>query len=274
MTLRRLALLALPIAALATACGDPDSVGTTPDTTIAGIEHPMGADEPILRLTVAGGFVPVESAFANVPQITIYGDGTVITPGVMTMIYPGPMVAPLNQRTISEEGIQRVLDAADAAGLLAPAPSYESPGAQQVADAPTTELVINAGGGQWTHSAYALDMAADTAAREQLLAFVTSLSDLGALAGADTLGPEEPYVADQYRIRAVANPEHTSDLQPTVVPWPDPAVNLAEATECAIVSGPTVTEALLAANQLTWFTQDGVTYSLMVRPLLPGDPAC
>ena len=111
MTLRRLALLALPIAALATACGDPDSVGTTPDTTIAGIEHPMGADEPILRLTVAGGFVPVESAFANVPQITIYGDGTVITPGVMTMIYPGPMVAPLNQRTISEEGIQRVLDA-------------------------------------------------------------------------------------------------------------------------------------------------------------------
>ena len=70
--------------------------------------------------------MPVEQAFGNVPSVTIYGDGRVITPGATTMLFPGPLVGPLFQQTMSEDGIQQVLAAAAAAGLLAEPPSYES----------------------------------------------------------------------------------------------------------------------------------------------------
>ena len=53
-----------------------------------------------------------------------------------------------------------------------------------------------------------------------------------------------------------------------------PAVDLAAAAECAVAGGPAVTAAFADATQLTWFTQDGVTYSLLVRPLLPGEQGC
>ena len=274
MKLHRLALVALPAALLLVACGDSDAVSTTPDTTVAGIDHPTGPDDVVLQLTVAGGFVPVEQAFGNVPSVTIYGDGRVITPGATTMIFPGPLVGPLFQQTMTEDGIQQVLAAADAAGLLAEPPSYESAAADRVADLPTTELVINAAGGQWTHSAYALGEANDTPERQQLLDFVTSLGDLSTLAGPDSLGAPEPYVADQYRIRATPDPEESEDVEPTLVAWPEPTVDLASATECAVAGGPAVTAAFAEATQLTWFTQDGVTYSLLVRPLLPGDQGC
>jgi hypothetical protein len=274
MKLHRLALVALPAALLLVACGDDDPVTSTPDTTVAGIDHPTGADEVVLQLTVAGGFVPVEQAFGNVPTVTIYGDGTVITPGATTMIFPGPLVGPLFQQTMTEDGIQQVLAAAEAAGLLAAPPSYESADADRIADAPTTELMINAGGGQWTHQAYALNEATATPERQQLLDFVNSLGDLSTLAGPDTLSTPETYVPEQYRIRATPNPEEPQDVQPTVVPWPDSSVDLSAATECAVAGGPAVTDAFAEATQLTWFTQGGVTYSLLVRPLLPGEQGC
>ena len=274
MKLHRLALVALPAALLLVACGDSVAVTSTPDTTVAGIQHPTGPDDVVLQLTVAGGFVPVEQAFGNVPSVTIYGDGTVITPGATTMIFPGPLVGPLFQQTMTEDGLQQVLGAAEAAGLLATPPSYESAGADRMADLPTTELVINAAGGQWTHQAYALSEATDTPERQRLLDFVTSLGDLTTLAGPDALGAPEPYVADSYRIRATPDPEEPEDVQPTVVAWPEPAVDLAAAAECAVAGGPAVTAAFADATQLTWFTQDGVTYSLLARPLLPGEQGC
>ena len=197
-----------------------------------------------------------------------------ITPGATTMIFPGPLVGPLFQQTMTEDGLQQVLGAADAAGLLAEPPSYESAAADRMADLPTTELVINAGGGQWTHQAYALGEATDTAERQNLLDFVTSLGDLSTLAGPDALSPAEPYVADQYRIRATPDPQEPEDVEATVVEWPDPTVDLAAAAECAVAGGPAVTAAFADATQLTWFTQGGVTYSVLVRPLLPGDQGC
>ena len=59
-----------------------------------------------------------------------------------------------------------------------------------------------------------------------------------------------------------------------MVAWPESAVDLAAAGECAVAGGPAVTAAFADATQLTWFTQDGVTYSLLARPLLPGEQGC
>jgi hypothetical protein len=74
-------------------------------------------------------------------------------------------------------------------------------------------------------------------------------------------------------VRATPNPATPSDITPTVIPWPDPAFDLSAATQCAVLEGPAVAT-LLAANQLSWFTQNGTTYSLAARPALPGDASC
>lgn len=278
MKLRR-AVVTLPAAvaamALLSACGSEAVVagpGTT--TTAPAMAHPTGADEVVLKLEVGGGLVPVEVAFGNVPALTIYGDGTVLEPGAVREIYPGPMVTPMFQRTISEEGLQAVLRAARDAGLLATPPSYESPASQQIADAATTSLLLQAGGGRWEHSAYALSEATPTTpAREALAGFVTKLGNLDQLAGAGTLSAPQPFEPKAYRIHATPNPTPPQDLKPTVLAWPEPSVDLSTASTCAIAAGAAL-PVIAQANQLTWFTQDGVTYSLAARPLLPGETGC
>jgi hypothetical protein len=275
--LRRLALLLPALLAIAAACGEDTTVAGAPPSSTASIEHTSGASEVVLQLSSAGGFVPVDFDFARLPSLTIYGDGTVIEPGAVPAIYPGPLVPPLSQRTITEVGLQKVLAAAQAAGLLAPAPSYDSPAANQVADAPSTELVVHAAGGTWTHDAYALVEAdADTPARAKLAEFVRQLGDLGALAGADQIGPEQPYEVAQYRIKAQPDPSEPVDdppLEPTVRAWPG-TIDLAAAAQCAVVDAPSTTPAFAGANQLTWFEQASTTYALVVRPLLPGEAGC
>jgi hypothetical protein len=51
---------------------------------------------------------------------------------------------------------------------------------------------------------------------------------------------------------------------------PHASVRLADATTCTVVPASEVGEALTAANQLTFFTDDAVTYQVLVRPILPG----
>lgn len=275
----RPAFVTLPAAvaamALVSACGSEAVVagpGTT--TTAPAIAHPTGAGDVVLRMEVGGGLLPVELAFGNVPALTIYGDGTVLEPGAVPAIFPGPMVTPMFQRTISEEGLQAVLRAAQEAGLLATPPSYESPASQQIADAATTVLLLQAGGGRWQHSAYALSEATpSTPARQTLSDFVTRLGNLDQLAGAGNLSAAKPFEPKAYRIHATPNPAPPQDLTPTVIAWPEPSVDLSKASTCAIAAGAAL-PVIAEANQLTWFTQNGVTYSLAARPLLPGETGC
>ncbi len=108
---------------------------------------------------------------------------------------------------------------------------------------------------------------------ERLAAFVAQLGNLEELAGVGTVSDEQPYVPTKLAIRATPHPERPADLAPTVAPWPDAGIDLASASQCAIVSGDGVAT-LLAANQLSWFTQGGTTYSLLARPVLPGESGC
>jgi hypothetical protein len=260
------------------ACGDPDAPPTLarpPTSTTPAISHPTGAENAVVRIEVAGGYVPAEVAFGTVPALVITGDGRAIVPGAVPAIYPGPLVTPLIQRSITPGGIQAVLQAADAAGLLAPPPSYDSPASTGVADAPTTEVVLVAGGSRFLHRAYALPEAAlDTPARRTLAEFVDQALALDALAGSANLGPEQPYEPQSFAIRASADPTEPDELEPSIVPWSEPAVDLSTATDCAVVESLAVAAALRTATQLTWFTQNGTTYSVMARPVLSGDKGC
>lgn len=288
------------VAALLAACGD-DSAGTagsSPDTTGpgttvgggSGIAHPTGADQTVLRLGYEGGFMTADAVFAQSPSLVISGDGFVLTPGAVPAIYPGPMVMPYFQRTIDETGIQAVLAAANDAGLLASPPDYSLPNGIGIADAPDTVLVVQANGSTFEHRAYALDITAgdgtaSTPARDALATFITKVGDLPALAGAQHLGAEQPYEPAAYRLRATpVEPPAPVDTtgasvptepQPTVTPWPaGTGVVLAQASNCVVADSAKVGAVLSAANQLSWFSEGGVTYQLAVATVFPGDKGC
>jgi hypothetical protein len=264
-------LVATPVlAVLAVACGDPDQVPS-------GSAHPSGAGDVVLKVSYEGGFVPAGYAFVNTPTLLVSGDGRVFSQGVTTAIYPGPLLPSVMVRSITEAGIQALLAAAQGAGLLAAAPDYS--GGDTVADAPSTVVTINADGGNFVHTAYALGIASpESPARQNLLDVVTKLSDLSALAGAANLGVDQPFVPATYRLqaRAIDPAELTGqDPAPSVVDWPaGAAVALAEATTCARVDAAAVGSLFIDAKQNTYFKQGDVVYQLAVAGVLPGDPAC
>ena len=278
------------VAALLAACGDnstaPADTSGTNDTTPAGIPHPTGADEFVMRISYEGGFVMPSYLFTRVPTLLVSGDGRAFQPGAQTEQYPGPLLPAIMVATVDEVAVQAMLEAARAAGLLAAAPDYSiPPDAPQVADAPNTVVTINANGTTYTHSAYALGIGGEptelTPARTALLKFVTAMGDLAAVAGATHVGTESMLTPAKFRIRATpAQPDLTAEPAPTVQPWPTTTgVTLASASNCVIADAAKVGELLAAANQLSYFTEPDssgaeVTYELAAVALLPGDAAC
>ena len=83
------------------------------DDEVTGIEHPTGADEPILVIEDTGGFVMVQAIATRFPSFALFGDGRVIMQGAQTLEFPGPALPALIERTLNEEGIQAVLDAVE-----------------------------------------------------------------------------------------------------------------------------------------------------------------
>ena len=121
------------------------------------ITHPSGADDVVFEYSEVGGFVPRSVAFQSPPVILISGDGRVFTPGAQIAIYPGPILPAIQVQTISELGIQRLLAAADEAGLYA---DIDYSADLNVADASTAMVTINVDGETWVHEAYALGIGA------------------------------------------------------------------------------------------------------------------
>ncbi len=105
-----------------------------------------------------GGFVPVDYDFLNLPSLLVTGDGRVIEQGPQIEIYPGPLLPNLQQRTISEAGIQALLRLAEEHDLFRDV-EYENP--TNIADAPFTVVKISANGATYEHNVYALGLGGD-----------------------------------------------------------------------------------------------------------------
>ncbi len=280
--------MATPLLAALAACGDPDqeaattnptTPSTTPGTTPTGvgITHPTGADDVVLKVTYEGGFVPAGFFFVNTPALLVSGDGRVFTQGAVPAIFPGPLLPTVLVRTISEDGLQALLALVQKAGLFAKIPDYS--GGDNVADAPSTVLAINANGGTFVHSAYALGLdTPESPARQTLLDVTTALGDIETAAGVSNLGTDEPFVASAYRLQAHAvDPTETStqDPAPTVIDWPAASgISLVTATECARVAASAVGSLFTDATQNTYFKEGDIVYQVSVAGVLPGDPAC
>jgi hypothetical protein len=276
--------VATPVLAALVGCGDPDQEAATDPTTQgtvpgtlpdAAIAHPTGAADVVLRLTSEGGFVPAGYAFVNTPSLLVSGDGRVFTQGAVPAIFPWPLLPAVMVRTITEDGMQALLKIVQSSGLLTEPPDYT--GGDNVADAPNTVLAINANGGSFVHSAYALGIGQpESPARQRLLDATAALGDLEKAAGAANLGTNQPFAPTAYRLQARAvDPASATAPPEPVVDWPTTTgVSLANAVECARVDAAVVGSLFTDAKQNTYFNEGDVIYQLSVAGVLPGDPAC
>lgn len=256
------------------------------DRQAAAIGHPRGASQVVLRVNSGGGFVPVEFNLRALPAFTLYGDGTVIVPGVQIQIYPGPALSPLTRSKLSEAQVQELLRRAKAAGLLARGRiDYGDMGSIGISDAPTTTLIVNAGGRHVRRDAYALGIDAPSGrlspaqakARRALATFVARLPK--GLSGGRYTPRGLAVYAGRFRGQA------QKGAKPIV--WPLKR-SLATAGKlagglgyrCMSVTGKPA-QILLAtlrkANEQSQWTASATTsstYQVIARPLLPGQRAC
>jgi hypothetical protein len=253
----------------------------------AAIAHPAGPSAVVVQVESSGGFVAPQATLGRLPSFTLYGDGTVIVPGAVPQISPGPAISPLLRRHLSERQVQALLRSAQRAGLLARgAISYGDMGTVGISDAPTTELHLNAAGRSIVRSAYALGMTAGSSrmppaqakARSALARFIAGLPH--GLAGA-------PYVP---RGVAVYVTPSAGPAQPgsTPIVWPL-ASELATAGRpsgagssyrCLAVRGDDARRLLArvrtANDQSRWVARGkpATAYALVFRPLLPDERTC
>jgi hypothetical protein len=251
-----------------------------------GIVHPTGADEVVLRLDEAGGFVPIEFLAARIPYFTLYGDGRVVFTQSTVEVPPradGVLVGyPLRTAVLSEDQVQDLLRFALADGGLAVArDDYQNP---LIADAPTSVFTINAEGDSKDVSVVALGLEGepgpDTAVLKQLSALGERLRNFdqdGSIAS-------DPYEAPAYRA-VILEQQGIEGANPRPWPWDDVTLD-----DFAAPNDPnalpqataTLTPDQAAAVGVEGFENgivngvyvtgpDGKLYSLVIRPLLPDE---
>ncbi|HET7141450.1 MAG TPA: hypothetical protein VFJ03_03090 [Candidatus Limnocylindria bacterium] len=272
-----LILVALILAACARNGGTtPDPDAPDPDTTV-------------LKVEVRGGFVGPDVLLGQLPSFALLGDGRVLHPGAVPAIFPGPLLAPLQQRQLNAEGIRRVLAEVSATGLFGTSRELRS---APVADAPDTIFTLRIGDRLTVITVYALGishgagMSAEEARAYQTLGALNErLMSLEQWLPASAWADREAvaYRPDAYRLRVLetdANEQEPTGIGFNLAAWPGqtgPAGGAAEAGggRCLIVSGDEAdrwTAAFAKANQLTRWTRGGLRYQIQPRPLLPDEP--
>ena len=281
----------------------PDASGGGGET--GGISHPTGADEPILVVEDVGGFAMVQMIATRVPSFALYGDGRVVMQGAQTLEFPGPALPPLIERTMDEEGIQVVLEAVEDTALFTG--DLELRGAQNVvADATDTVFRLNANDREVTVTVYALGLldpsfggnlegvdqaeidahATLSQLRDALMTIETSVP--GDAWEAEGWQPYEPEAFRLYVRDVSGEPVEGGDIPENVREWPtsdDPAAFgdeqplFGDGTRCGVVEGEVaatwLAELSLATQQTLWTTDGEDRFSVLPRPLLPGEgPAC
>jgi hypothetical protein len=283
---------------LASACANApvttpgDGGGTATGSGGAGVDHPTAATDLVLRVSSEGGFVAAESLLTSVPSFSLFGDGTVVTLGAQTAIYPGPALPPLIATPITEDGIQALVRSAVDAGL-GEDHQYTDLGSVGIADADTTVFTLTVDGVTHVTKAYALgvgggqqpDQMSDEefAARTRLERFQASLTDLHRTLPEGSVGPDAEFVPAGLRL-FLSEYRRSQDLKEPAVAWPlstplsafgDPAS--LDGYTCGTVTGADLDAVLplaQTANQLTPWTSDGARFAIAFRPLLPDESGC
>jgi hypothetical protein len=267
--------------------GSPPAASPSANPTVAGIDHPTGATDIVLRIEQGGGFVALDFLASQAPSFTLFGDGKVIfQQRVDVFPEPGPDGVTHNRSwriaQLDEGQVQELLAFALGPGGLGTA--KESYLAGGIADAPDTTFTINAGGvvKKVVVSALGIDPAqSDQAARVAFQALATRLQDFdkGGTIASDVYTPE--------KYRGVLS-QRDPDPSIKAVAWPWPTIKPTDFAAGSDNGGGglfmarrTMTAAEVGALGLGDTTggvqglvlkgPDSKLYSLILRPMLPDE---
>jgi len=256
----------------------PSPTAQPTPTAVAGIQHPTGARDIVLRVESSGGFVPVEYLATSAPSFTLYGDGTVVfrddqAPPPEAV---GSVVRSIPFQTIKlgEEGIQALIEFALGPGGIGVA---TGPYLCNCADMPSTNFTVNADGRNRTVSVTGMspDMHQP---QDQLM--VTSLGRLAERLRTfgNEVGGEVVYEPATYR--GVLQKIDQANGAVIDWPWTDVAPTDFKGDANELLLDHTLTPAQVTALKIPgvqggmlglYLQKDGSLYSLALRPLLPDE---
>lgn len=216
----------------------------------------------LLRVEDSNAMVAPRNRLSFLPKASVYADGRVVqeVSPTLTSIDRDPALPALVQRTLTPVGLDALVERARAAGVGSGADLGDPP----VMDAPTTHFTLT------TEQA---------GARYRLLDLSAALDDLPAALGEQEVGPQEPYRPQALAVLSAPAPADEPPGEP--VPWLGPALPGRDGTggggSCTVVRGADLAPVLDAAGQArrwTPWTDDGRTWLLGFRPLLPDEDTC
>jgi hypothetical protein len=283
-TLARAAVL-LGAALLAAGCAAQAGSGASPSSSPA--EGPAELPDDgglVLQVAYTGGFVPPPVTVTQLPLVSVYADGRVITEGPVIAIHPGPALPNLQVATVPAERVEELVQQALDAGV---GEEFDY-GMPPVADVPNTRFTVVTAEGTETTEVYALQgglfpegeavpgLSEDqVAARAELQTLVDELTGLSG-EGSEAYEPES--------IAAVASTNFLPGATPDdVVTWPGPPLpgdELSTGLElyCVVARDEAVDAVLEVAADATaetvWQNPDGGRWALTLRPLLPHERSC
>jgi hypothetical protein len=242
---------------------------------------PSASDELVLRVATGGGFAGNRGQIGKIPQVSIYGDGRVLSQAPEPAIYPGPAMSSVQVQIAPPATVDELIATGQA--LLATGTDAGRPG---LADGTTTTITVKGK----TISVYALNEAqandpafspAQRTLRSGLAAFAEKLTQLPTAAGMPAAQPYEP-TAVAVLANPFTQPADGLPSKPAAQPWPGPALPGAYLNEgakqgCFIASGETLKKVLpvaQTAKQNTPWTSGPATWSVKFRPMLPDETGC
>jgi hypothetical protein len=282
-SLASLPLAALLLAALLVAGCTGGSASPSPDP------EPTPPAEALVRLRLSQvQALPPAARFGWMPSIVISLDGRVLTGGAVAAIFPGPLVSPVVERRITDNGWNTVVRLAREAGLLGGVRDFTGGAMPPGSVATRLEIVADGRVHDLVGDANRVMVCVTTPCNppagspEAFGGFVSRLHDLGSALGTD-LGAEAMHAPSGYAILVGPPPDDQGLAQPPIA-WPFEAgfagfgkpLRDGSGGRCGTVTGQEATElrpALTAATAITRWRDaaDGTFHGLTVRPLLPGD---
>jgi hypothetical protein len=270
---------AVPLVVLLGACAQQTAAGSPTGTPESAAAKSPAANDLVLRTETSGGFVAPDMVLGRFPQISVYGDGRVISEGPVPAIYPGPALPNIQVSTITPELVRQLVKEGLAAGVR----NGSDLGQPGVADAPSTRVTVVTAGGKQVVTINALTEAPSNdrrltsdqrSTRAKIAAYVKKL---GAL-------PKNPVAYQPTAVVVFAAPwtKPANGPVPPAKAWPGPAlpgtdIDSATRAGCLAVTGgqtPKVLTAARSANALTPWTTGSSKWRIVFRPLLPDENGC
>jgi hypothetical protein len=295
-------VLASALVVLVGACSQGGSPGSSsgeggPSASPAGSAGSTGSPtasqaanaQLILRVTTEGGFIGPAANLNAIPEVSVYADGRIMTPGAVDAIYPTPLLPVVAVRDVGAGGATAIIAAIRAAGLDhassaapgIPGDTGTSVFAVNVDGAVVTSRIVLGGGLPGRPGVGSPDPAA--AAASDLLA---RLQDPNETWGASSV-QTTVLTPVAYRVFvAPGAPVSDGTLSPEpAVAWPlsaplgefgsaaNPDRGISGLRQGAVFGADAVTlgPVLQAANSQTPFMSGGMLYTIYVRPLLPDE---